>query len=110
MRKCGSCNKMKHSTAFHKSANRKDGINTVCKMCRNLINVLYRLRRKNKRSKYNLPLNMLPYDFKQFLFFLTFPENKERVYQEAKSNLSFSEEMLLFRMNRDYETEWRKAA
>jgi hypothetical protein len=57
-----------------------------------------------------LPLNVLTFDFKQFLFFLSLAENKEKVYREAKSNLSFSEEMLLFRMSRYQDNEWKAAA
>lgn len=42
----------------------------------------------------------LAYEFKQFLFFLTFPENKRRVYAEIFAGLSEQEvdrlEVLLF--------------
>lgn len=73
-----------------------------------MLNVLWRLRKKN--SKTQLPLSSLGYEFKQFLFFLTFPDNKEKVFRESKNSLSFSEKILLIRMERDNGNEWEEAA
>lgn len=48
--------------------------------------------------------------FKQFLFFLTFPENKKRVYREARQGLSITERNLLIQMTRQKDNEWKQAA
>lgn len=51
----------------------------------------------------------MDYALKQFLFLLTFSENKEQVYREIRNDLSVKERLLLIQMTRR-KGEWYEVA